>query len=126
MRLLWSVDHELRSVSKRMDKSIGLTGPQRLVLLLLSQTPKMSAGELAAELHIHPSTLTGILTRLLNKKLIESARDPADARRTFITLREQGRRLARSRAGTVEEAVRRTLSKFTAKEIEGWARTSDE
>jgi hypothetical protein len=32
MRLLWAIDHGLRSVSKRMHSSIGLTGPQRLVL----------------------------------------------------------------------------------------------
>lgn len=118
MRLLWAVDHELRSVSKRMEKSVGVTGPQRLALLILSQTAApMTAGQLAAELNIHPSTLTGILTRLVAKKLISSDRDPRDARRIVIGLQAAGRRLIHLRQGTVEEGVRKTISNFEKREI---------
>jgi DNA-binding MarR family transcriptional regulator len=117
MRLIWSMDHELRSTSKWMEKRLGLTGPQRLVLFLLSRTPKMTAGQLAAELHIHPSTLTGILARLLRKKLLAIASDPQDARRTIVILSNGGRGILRNRRGTVEESIRKTLAKFSPSEI---------
>jgi hypothetical protein len=39
MRLLWAVDHGLHSTSKRMNTSIGVTGPQRLVLRMTGKFP---------------------------------------------------------------------------------------
>ena len=47
MRLLWSIEHGLHKRSKRMKAEIGLTGPQRLVLRIVSRFPGLSAGELA-------------------------------------------------------------------------------
>jgi hypothetical protein len=32
LRVLWSVEHQLKSASKRMERRLGITGPQRLVL----------------------------------------------------------------------------------------------
>src|SRR5262249_10104350 len=32
MRLLWSIEHDLQRMSKRMKGELGITGPQRLVL----------------------------------------------------------------------------------------------
>src|ERR687888_5890 len=61
MQRLWAVAHELQSISKRMDAHLGVTGPQRLVVRILGRRPGLSAGELAAILHLHPSTLTGVL-----------------------------------------------------------------
>src|SRR5262245_19404785 len=64
MRLLWAVDHTLSSASKRMDAAIGVTGPQRLVIRIVGRYPGISAGDVAALMHVHPSTLTGVLSRL--------------------------------------------------------------
>jgi DNA-binding MarR family transcriptional regulator len=65
MQLLWAVVHELEITSKRMTGEIGVTGPQRLVLRVVGLFPGLSAGELATILHLHPSTLTGVLQRLV-------------------------------------------------------------
>src|SRR6185369_8261571 len=56
MRLLWAVDHALQSTSKRMEQKFGVTGPQRLVIRIVGQFPRASAGEIARILQIHPST----------------------------------------------------------------------
>jgi DNA-binding MarR family transcriptional regulator len=58
-----------------------VTGPQRLVLRLLGLQPGVSADELAATLHVHPSTLTGILRRLEDQGLLARDPHPADRRR---------------------------------------------
>src|ERR1700761_877276 len=77
MRLLWAVDHALQSNSKRMETALGVTGPQRLVIRLVGQRPGISAGELAELLHVHPSTLTGILSRLEQRGAVVRKPDPA-------------------------------------------------
>jgi len=109
MGALWAVDHALRSTSKGMNTRLGVTGPQRLVLRLVGKRPGISAGELAEALHVHPSTLTGVLERLARRKLILRSADPDDARRTVLNLTPRGRDYDRVRAGTVEAAVLRML-----------------
>ena len=77
MQLLWAVVHGLERLSKRMIGDIGVTGPQRLVLRVIGLFPGISAGELAGVLHVHPSTLTGVLQRLVAQRLLARSDDPA-------------------------------------------------
>jgi MarR family transcriptional regulator, organic hydroperoxide resistance regulator len=118
MRLLWAVDHGLQSRSKRMESTLGITGPQRLVIRVVGRFPGISAGDLADILHIHPSTLTGVLQRLQRRNLIERKRDPQDARRAQLWVTARGQEIDAVRTGTVEAAVRRALHKVPEKELE--------
>ncbi|MFL5318552.1 MAG: MarR family winged helix-turn-helix transcriptional regulator [Myxococcaceae bacterium] len=113
MRLLWAVHHALQTTSKRMEREIGITGPQRLVLRVLNQRPGLSAGELSRALHTDPSTLTGILRRLEERKLVQRTADSADARRVRLNVTAEGKRHARERTGTVEAAVKEALEKLS-------------
>lgn len=117
MRLLWSVDHALQRTSKRMDRKLGVTGPQRLVIRVVGSRPGVSAGEVARTLHLHPSTLTGILKRLERRKIVRRVADPEDGRRAFLHLNGLGQILNAARRGTVEEAVERALSKQPPSEL---------
>jgi DNA-binding MarR family transcriptional regulator len=112
MRLLWGVNHALEASSKRMDAAIGVTGPQRLVIRIVGRFPGISAGRLARLMHVHPSTLTGILGRLVTRGLVRRDPDPSDARRALFGLTTKGRELDALRAGTVEARVRTTLARF--------------
>jgi DNA-binding MarR family transcriptional regulator len=109
MQLLWAVAHGLDSTSKRMAQSIGVTGPQRLALRVVGLFPGMSAGDLAAVLHIHPSTLTGMLQRLIAQGLVQRLDDPTDRRRALLRLTAKGARANATRAGTVEAAIAAAL-----------------
>lgn len=109
LRSLWAVDHGLQSLSKRMRQSVGLTGPQRLVVRVLGSLPELGAGELAEILHLHPSTLTGILHRLERAGVVTRTVAPDDRRRAVLRLTPAGRALDRPSSGTVEAAVRRAL-----------------
>jgi MarR family transcriptional regulator, organic hydroperoxide resistance regulator len=117
MRLMWSVDHGLHKVSKRMATKIGLTGPQRLAIRIIGRSPGMAAGELAALMHLDPSTVTGIIRRLEDGGVIARRADPADARRTRLTLTSRGRDLDRRSAGTIEAAVRRALASVPPQQV---------
>jgi DNA-binding MarR family transcriptional regulator len=109
MRLLWAVDHSLHSSSKRMEAQHGITGPQRLVVRIVGRFPGIAAGRVAEILHVHPSTLTGILKRLEQRSVLQRKNDPRDARRALLGLTAKGRKLDTLRTGTVEQAVRRVL-----------------
>ncbi len=113
MRLLWGLVHALQKVSKRMAQDLGVTGPQRLVLRVVGLFPGLSAGELAAILHVHPSTLTGVLQRLAAQKLIARGGDPSDRRRAVLHLTTRGALVNASHEGTVETAVGAALGGAT-------------
>jgi DNA-binding MarR family transcriptional regulator len=114
MRLLWAVSHALQRRSKRMSHDLGITGPQRLVLRVVGLLPGVSAGELAATLHVHPSTLTGVLQRLARQKLLDRIDDPRDRRRAVLRLTRAGVRANSIRIGTVESAIAEALKGVSA------------
>jgi MarR family transcriptional regulator, organic hydroperoxide resistance regulator len=116
MRELWAVVHALQRTSKSMEQRAGVTGPQRLVLRVVGLFPGISAGPLAGLLHVHPSTLTGILHRLGTQGLLTREASPGDRRRAVLRLTVAGKRVNARRAGTVEAAVVRLLRKLGAGE----------
>jgi DNA-binding MarR family transcriptional regulator len=118
MSTLWVLDHELRAASKHMGSSLGVTGPQRLVIRLVGKFPGICAKTIAELLHIHPSTLTGVLSRLESAGFIIRTPDPEDRRRVHFHLTESAKKINAMSAGTVEAAVRRAISHFTEEQLE--------
>jgi DNA-binding MarR family transcriptional regulator len=118
MRLLWAIDHGLQQRSKRMTALLGVTGPQRLVIRVLGRFPGLSAGRLAEVLHLHPSTLTGILDRLERKGLLTRRTDPEDRRRVVLGLTAVGRRLDVDSRGTIESLVTEALAERSPRQVQ--------
>jgi DNA-binding MarR family transcriptional regulator len=117
MRALWAVDHQLQSASKRLEVSAGVTEPQRMVIRLVGRFPGISAGQVSELLHLHPSTLTGILKRLERSGLVMRRPDPADGRRALLVLSARGRAIDAVRGGTVEAGVRRALARLSPRAV---------
>lgn len=117
LRLLWAINHGLNKTSRQMQTQFGVTGQQRLVIRIVGSFPGLSAGDIARILHIHPSTLTGILQRLVDHDLVRRSLDPDDARRARLELTARGRRLTAPGVGTVEIAVKRVLARFNEEEV---------
>jgi len=117
MRVLWALDHGLQSGSKRMNARLGVTGPQRLVVRMIGKLPGISAGQLARALHVHPSTLTGVLRRLESRRAIERRGAPEDGRRAHFFLTREGERINKWQLGTVESRIRRALVRLSPKEV---------
>lgn len=111
MQRLWELVHALNVRSKRMGKTLGVTGPQRLVIRVVGQSPDATARAIAEMLGLHPSTLTGVLARLERQKMIQRKVDPVDRRRVRFRLTAEGRKIDRERKWTVEAAVRRALGR---------------
>ena len=116
---MWAINHRLDRMSRRMQVQFGVTGPQRLVIRIVGTFPGLSAGDLARTLHVHPSTLTGILQRLETRGLLRRLTDPEDARRVRLELTARGKRLTVPAVGSIESAIKRALAKWTDEESEG-------
>jgi DNA-binding MarR family transcriptional regulator len=117
MQLLWAVTHGLESASKRMHGRLGVTGPQRLVLRIVGHHGRISAGELADILHVHPSSLTGVLHRLEQAELLRREVDPFDRRRALFELTRRGMKLNHQRSGTIEAAISGALAKLPKERV---------
>jgi DNA-binding MarR family transcriptional regulator len=101
-----------------MHAELGVTGPQRLVLRIVGHYERIGAGQLAEVLHIHPSSLTGMLKRLEEAELLRRESDPFDRRRALLALTKRGQRLNDRRDGTIESAVARALTKVSKDRVE--------
>jgi len=117
LRLLWSIEHGLQRMSKRMEGELGITGPQRLVLRVVGRFPGISAGELAHIVRLHPSTITGILQRLVARGLIDRTRDPGDSRKARLRLKRRARAFTQVSPGTVELVVTKALRRVGASNV---------
>jgi DNA-binding MarR family transcriptional regulator len=114
LRLIWAVDHALQRRSKSMAATLGITGPQRLVIRIIGRFPSIQARQLADILHLNPSSLTAVLKRLERRGLVRRWPDGRDRRRWLLGLTRQGQVINRETPGTIEAAVQRTLE-ITAK-----------
>ncbi len=118
LRLLWALDHGLQRNSKRMLSKVGVTGPQRLVIRIVGRFPGISAGRLAHTIHLHPSTLSGVLERLERHRLVQRRVDPWDKRRALLRLTTKGRSVDAQSAGTIEAAVDGVIAKLSRAKLE--------
>ena len=80
--------------SRHMLQTYGLTSPQLATLREIMAGKNVSTGTLAAALHLSQPTVTGILTRLEQRGLIERERSEDDRRSVLATVTEMGRELA--------------------------------
>lgn len=117
LRLLWRIEHGLQSKSKQMEAALGVTGPQRLVLRIVDQFPGLSAGELAHIIRLHPSTVSGVVQRLVYKGLLARDGDPADRRRVQLRICPDAKRFVRRSPASIESAVARVLARVPASHV---------
>lgn len=117
MRIMWALDHALHQRSKRMRRTIGITGEQRLALRLALHAPGLSAGDLSSMLHVHPSTLTGMLDRLIKGRYVRARPDPMDRRRLQLYVTSKGATVVRAGGSTIESGVAAALSAIPDDEV---------
>lgn len=126
LQCLWRTSHALEQRSRRMEKAIGLTAPQRLILRVLGRFPGMTAGQLARALHVDPGTLSASVRRLEARGLVERRRDPVDTRRVTLGLTRQGRALDVPAEGTVEAAADALLATASPKDLAATVRVLEQ
>jgi DNA-binding MarR family transcriptional regulator len=117
MRALWRVNHSLERMSSRMEDALGVTAQQRMVIRWVGKDRDITAGQLAARLHVDAGTVSAACKRLERKGLLRRRRDERDRRRVVLALTPNGRALDRPTAGTVESAISHLLAKTPARDV---------
>lgn len=117
LRLLWEVQHALERSSKHMSATIGVTGPQRLVLRMIAREPDILASEIARRAHLHPSTISGILRRLELRGLVTRRRGTVDTRAMRLRTTPSARPITRRSAGTIESSILAVMARASPVKI---------
>ncbi len=78
------------SYSAKHIRSLGLTSPQFDIIATLGNTPGMTFRELGERTLITKGTLTGVVDRLEEKKLVRRLASPTDGRCQIVQLTARG------------------------------------
>ncbi len=107
LRRLFRAIHEY---SKAIQKGSGLSGPQVWALTILNAQAGLSARELAARMFVHPSTVTGIVNRLVRKGAITRTVDSSDRRGVRLSTTRLGGRILKTTPPPVQVGLTRALA----------------
>ncbi len=103
--------------SHRLARERGVTRAQLLSLRSIGRETTTNATELAAQFHLSPSTVVGILDRLESKGYIERARDEADRRIVNVVITESGREFLEGVMDPVAETLEAAINGHTLDDI---------
>jgi len=101
---LYSAGLAMNKVYRKLLKSLDLTYPQYLVLMVLWERDGLSVSEIGERLFLDSATLTPLLKRLDAAGLVVRRRSREDERQVVVSLTAQGRALE-AKAGVVQEGV---------------------
>lgn len=90
MQNLRRIVKALENYSLGVEKRFGLTGPQLWALWELGQSGSCGLKELAQRMVLDPSTMVGVVDRLVAKGLAVRNPDPQDRRRVSLKLTPKG------------------------------------
>lgn len=99
-------------------RTLGLTPPQFDIVATLGNTPGMSFKELGEKTLITKGTLTGVVDRLADKKLVRRVASPTDGRSQIVQLTEEGEALFAAVFPAHIAYARRAFDVLSAEELE--------
>lgn len=98
--------HTLRVSAREAEKRTGLSGAQLFVLYKLAEGGGLSVNALAERTRTHQSSVSAVVQRLADRKLVRRHADAQDRRRMVLTLTADGRKLlARAPAAAQERLI---------------------
>lgn len=105
--------------SKRIEKELGISIPQLLVLQFLSTRPQYRAlaTEIKEHIKLNASTVTGILHRLELKGMVARMPHPADGRSAFVVLTALGAEVLAKSPTTLQEKLSRRLRQISPAQL---------
>jgi DNA-binding MarR family transcriptional regulator len=111
----------LRLSSRAVEKEVGITGAQLFVLQQLAARPAESVNELAERTLTHQSTVSVVVTRLVQRGLVTRSPSREDARRTEIAVSPSGLALLQRSPPTVQARLALALQTLSDEQLRGLA-----
>lgn len=106
--------------SKKIEKELGISIPQLLVLKYLSDQSdyRAFAKDIKRYINLNASTVSGIISRLESKGLVAKSQKANDKRAIYIILTAKGAELLHKSPSTLQEKLSKRLKKLTKAQIE--------
>lgn len=109
----------------RQSDASGLTPSMSAALACVARTGTPTLGELAAEEHLSPATMTPIVKKLEAMRLLARVPDPDDGRITRVRITPAGRRRLDETRGRRVQFIRARLGELPARDVERLADALD-
>jgi len=113
----------LRLTDRAAQSELGLSGAQLFVLHELGKTPSLSLSELAERTRTDQSSVSVVVTRLVDGGYVTRDRDKRDARRLVLNLSKSGRAVADKSPPVAQERIVEALERIPASERRRFADT---
>lgn len=107
LRILQSLRRIIRAIethSQALNQQHQVTGPQ-LACLLALRTEGLTTTKLAQTVYLSPSTVVGIVDRLIDKGLVSRERGRQDRRQVLVALTESGAALIASAPSPLQQTL---------------------
>jgi DNA-binding MarR family transcriptional regulator len=96
----------LAGAARAVQARTGISGAQLFVLQQLADADAaLGVNELAERTLTHQSTVSGVVARLVARRLVSRAQDPVDARRVAVALTARGRALLAGAPATIQSQL---------------------
>ena len=99
----------LRESSRWAERYVGMSGAQLFILQKLDESPAQSLNALAARTHTHQSSVSAIVTRLVNRGFVTRTRSIRDGRTIELGLSRSGKRLVDRAPDAAQERLIRGI-----------------
>jgi DNA-binding MarR family transcriptional regulator len=113
----------LRLTDRAAQNELGLSGAQLFVLHELGKTPAMSLSDLAEKTRTDQSSVSVVVSRLVERGYVTRERDSRDARRLVLSLTPTGRELADKSPPVAQEKIIEVLERMSLSERRRFADT---
>jgi DNA-binding MarR family transcriptional regulator len=113
----------LRLSDRAAQNQLGLSSAQLFVLTEVGRTPEISLKDLAERTRTDQSSVSVVVTRLVEAGLLQRDRSPDDARRLVISLTRAGRAALKRAPRVAQEALIEVLDALPAAERKRFAET---
>ncbi|MCC6738514.1 MAG: MarR family transcriptional regulator [Planctomycetia bacterium] len=108
---------EVDVFSKRSLRMHGVSGPQLWAMRTIRRAGSVSMGQLAARMHLHVSTVTGIIDRLQEAGLVTRTRSSEDRRILHVAITEKGRKVVARAPEPPRSVIARGLEKIGRRDL---------
>jgi DNA-binding MarR family transcriptional regulator len=116
----------LRVSDRQAQAELGISGAQLFVLIELGRTPSLSLNDLALRTLTDQSSVSVVVTRLVEAGLITRDRDTRDARRLVLNLTRSGRALLQHAPPVAQQRLLAVFDRLSDEERRQFADTFEE
>ena len=113
----------LRVSDRQAQAELGVSGAQLFVLRELGKTPSLSLNDLASRTLTDQSSVSVVVTRLVDAGLVTRDRDTRDARRLVLNLTRSGRALLQKAPPVAQERLLAIFDRLPNEERKRFADT---